>query len=97
MRIDGVPESVTREQVAEWLGWLGVDADDVPLDSAVRLGRSCISVEVYARDPDGKRMILGDDVARHTIAVPLVAPPRYPKPPADPPWPRFSLLRKARK
>lgn len=69
--VEGVPESITREQMVEWLASIGIDASHVRL---LRVATDGIVVESYALDPSGRRFAMGDEVATHKVSIRIVDP-----------------------
>ncbi len=68
--ITGVPESVTYEQVAEFLHALGMDPQHV---REFRVHPKAIEAEVYALDENGRRYARGNaEVAVDTVHIPIV-------------------------
>lgn len=82
--VEGVPESITRAQFVSWLAQIGLEPSALPRDATLRFADrgSAISVEVFARDVDGRLYGSGEhyvdadgthceQVARHTVWIPI--------------------------
>jgi hypothetical protein len=70
--IQGVPSSVTREQVVEALRILGLDPFEV-VEFSGDSSATALHVTVYALDQDGQRFTVDDKkMATHKVTVPIV-------------------------
>ena len=72
LEIEGVPASVTRQQVVDLLATLGIDANRIPRWSGVHIGIDAIRCTVLALDSDGRPF--ADDegnVATHELMIPV--------------------------
>lgn len=74
MRIEGVPESIPRQQVLDFLSSIGIDIDRVPIGGPVLIGRKAIRCRMLALDAAGKPFVdeTGEDMATHDICIPIV-------------------------
>jgi hypothetical protein len=67
--ITGVPETITHQQLSDWVAILGVEPASC---RSIRADVHGIVAEVYALDGDGRRYVGEDgDVAMHTISIPV--------------------------
>jgi len=66
LTVPGVPEFITREQLAEWLAAIGVEARDL---QTLTVGRGGITARVYARNEQGHRYCVGSEPAVHEVVI----------------------------
>lgn len=74
LTIEGVPSSVTREQVCESIRALGIDPSEV---CGLSFGEIAVHVEVYSSERPASRpawrwMPDGKAVATHRLTIPIV-------------------------
>lgn len=71
MNLEGVPESIDRQVVMDFLDSLGIDPARVTRTSGVRIDAHGVWCSVLAHDENGERFTLnGVDPATHLIAIP---------------------------
>lgn len=58
--LEGVPATITRSELVDWLAAIGIDANDVPRGATLTLGPTAISIELHARDENGQRFLAPD-------------------------------------
>lgn len=66
--IPGVPESLTREQFLSIFEAINVDPKDC---TDLRLAPDGIYVTAIARHPGGQPVIHGNEIAKHSVFIPV--------------------------
>jgi hypothetical protein len=70
--VTGIPESISRTALVEWLANVGIDASLVTPEG-LRVERGAITAEVYALDESGQKYTIGrgDEVrvATHRVCI----------------------------
>lgn len=61
--------------ITAWLSRAGVDPKNVPIDAKVVVAADRMTIDVYLTR-DGQRYVENGDIARGTVTVPLVYPPK---------------------
>jgi hypothetical protein len=64
--IDGVPESITRQQLADWLAQLGFDSK---LLRSLVVSRGAVTAELLALDSKGQRFARDGESATHEVVI----------------------------
>lgn len=75
--IEGVPDSITRDKLADWLAFIGID---IKVVRSLSVDRDGIQVEVNAVTPVGKGFVINDERARHRISIPVGEPGQWDEP-----------------
>jgi hypothetical protein len=68
-----VPQEM--DEIVAWLSRAGLDPKNVPIGASVVLGDSTMTIDVYLTR-DGQKYVENGDIARGTVTVPLVYPPK---------------------
>jgi hypothetical protein len=72
LTVDGVPESITHQQVRDWLAQLGFASEHLV---SLIVGRGAITAELYALDNKGRMFVRDGQVARHQVVIRVGDPP----------------------
>lgn len=72
LKIESVPDRLTRSQIRGFLEALGIDPAFFPRNGMIEFTRDAVRFEVIAQGIDGLPFAIGDNMAMHEITIPIV-------------------------